>query len=357
MAAPVRGRVAWADVAKGVCILLVVLWHVIMKHYLQIDWRARTPIPGAWGTFSAQLLPLRMPLFFAVSGFFAVNAVQRPWRVVARTRVAKFFYLYALWLCIHTAVLALVPDFHTERATDPRDFLAQLTITPSNLWYLYALALYFVIAKLARRVPATLTLAAAFALSAITAAGFLDVPGNRGPVYQNLVFFLAGLYGKPLMERLANQASWPRMFLIGGPYAVLLVVIDAFDAKTWLGLWPLASGIAIVFGVTAAGLLTRSRTLTKGLTHIGSRTLPIYVMHMPLLALSHAALIGPLSSADAHVQFLVAVGEPIVLTALLVTICLVLRRFLPGPLFDLPRRPAPVNAPRHRAEVSVRIGR
>jgi hypothetical protein len=50
-------RVAWADVAKGVCILLVVLWHVIMKHYLQIQWRVAGPIPGAWGAFSEQLLP------------------------------------------------------------------------------------------------------------------------------------------------------------------------------------------------------------------------------------------------------------------------------------------------------------
>ncbi|MEV6414706.1 acyltransferase family protein [Kribbella sp. NPDC051718] len=308
-----QSRVAWADVAKGVCILLVVLWHVIMKHYLQIDWRSAGPIPAAWGSFSEQLLPLRMPLFFAISGFFAVNAVQRPWRVVARTRVAKFFYLYALWLCIHTAVLALVPDFHTERATGPRDLLAQLTIAPTNLWYLSALALYFVFAKLVRRVPTALVLAAAFVLSAITASGFLDVPGNRGPVYQNLVFFLAGLYGKPLMERLADRASWPRLAMIGVPYAVLLVVIAAFDAKTWLGLWPLASGIAIV-----------------------------------------AALIRPLSAADPHIQFLVAVGEPIVL---LVTVCLALRRFLPVLLFDLPTRAVPATAPRHRAQVSARTGR
>jgi uncharacterized membrane protein YcfT len=335
-AVPVRGRVAWADVAKGVCILLVVLWHVIMKHYLQIDWRARTPIPGAWGTFSAQLLPLRMPLFFAVSGFFAVNAVQRPWRVIGRTRVAKFLYLYAIWFCIHTVILAFVPDFKTERATGVVDFINRLTITPSNLWYLYALAFYFVFAKLVQRLPVALVLAVTFVISAIVATGVLHLPDNRGPVFQNLVFFLAGLYGKPIIERLAANASWTRVFLIGAPYGVFLVVIAAFHAKTWFGLWPVASGLAIVFGVTAAGLITRWGALTDGLTYIGSRTLPIYVMHMPLLALFHAALIGPLSSADRRIQLVVALVEPIVLTALLVTICLFIRRFLPDALFDLP---------------------
>src|SRR5690349_20157208 len=82
---PAPQRTQWADVAKGVCILLVVLWHVIMKHYLEIDWRLRLPSPGAWGTFGEQLLPLRMPVFFTISDMFAVAAVNRPWRVIGRS--------------------------------------------------------------------------------------------------------------------------------------------------------------------------------------------------------------------------------------------------------------------------------
>ncbi|MFC0625083.1 acyltransferase family protein [Kribbella deserti] len=331
-------RVAWADVAKGVCILLVVLWHVIMKHYLQIDWRISSPVPGAWGKLSELLLPLRMPLFFTISGLFAVNAVRRSWPDLLRTRVAKFGYLYALWLVIHTIVLAAVPDFGTERAGNVLEFLAQLTITPPNLWYLYALALYFLIAKLVRGIPPALILAAAFGLSAIAAAGLLEVPGNRGGVYQNLVFFLGGLYGKALIERLAANASWTRLALVGVPYAVLLGVIEAYDAKTWFGIWPLASVVAVGLGVTAAGLITRSAVLTDGLANLGRRTLPIYVLHMPLLALTHALLIGPLSAASPGVQGVVALFEPVVLTAYLVWLCLNLRRFLPDVLFDLPRR-------------------
>ena len=97
-----------------------------------------------------------MPLFFTISGMFAIGAVNRPWRVLGRSKVARFLYLYAVWLLIHTVLLALVPDFDTARADGPLDLLAQLTITPSNLWYLYALALYFAIAKAARRLPAAL---------------------------------------------------------------------------------------------------------------------------------------------------------------------------------------------------------
>ncbi|MEV8376029.1 acyltransferase [Kribbella sp. NPDC056861] len=336
MLTPERGRIAWADVAKGICILLVVLWHVLMKHYLQIDWHIGGRARGLWGTLGEQLLPLRMPLFFAVSGFFAVRAVQRPWPVLLRTKVAKFYYLYALWLVVHTVVLSFVPDFGTERANSPLKFLAQLTITPSNLWYLAALALYFVIAKAADRVPTAIVLGLAFLLSATASAGLLDVPGNRAGVYQNLVFFLVGLHGKRLIEDLAARASWRRLLLMGIPYAVLLAVIHVFDAKTWFGLWPVVSGVAIVLGVTAAGLVTRWHRLSDALASVGRRTLPIYVLHMPLLALTHAVLIGPLSSASPTAQWIVAIAEPVVLTAFVVTLCLLLYRFLPKALFDLP---------------------
>jgi hypothetical protein len=42
-----------------------------------------------------------------------------------------------------------VPAFDTHHATDLVGFVTQLTITPSDLWYLYALAPYFAIAKAA----------------------------------------------------------------------------------------------------------------------------------------------------------------------------------------------------------------
>lgn len=333
------GRVAWADTAKGACIVLVVLWHVIMKHYLQIDWRISSPIPGAWGTLSEQLLPLRMPLFFTISGLFAAGTVSRPWRVLGRSRVAKFCYLYAVWLAIHTVVLSLVPDFKTDRAGSAVEFIEQLTITPSNLWYLLALAAYFMVAKAVRSVPATLVLGAVFTLSAAASAGMLDVPGNRGGVYQNLLFFLAGLYGKAIIERLAATATWLRLAVVGVPYGCVLVLIDRFDAKTWFGLWPMTCAVAVVLGVTAAGLTVRWTALSKLASGIGRRTLPIYVLHMPLLALVHAALIGPLSGAGSTPQLMIALVEPLLLTAALTWLCLLLHRCLPAAfLFDLPAR-------------------
>ena len=338
-----RDRTVWADVAKGMCILLVVLWHVVTKHYLRIDWHVSPPVPGAWGVLTEQLLPLRMPLFFTISGMFAIGAVRRPWRVLGRSKVARFLYLYTVWLLIHTVLLALVPDFDTARATGPLDLLAQLTITPSNLWYLYALALYFAVAKAARRLPAALVLGAALALSAAASAGLLEIPGNRGGLYQNLVFFLAGLYFRPLVERLAATASRLRLAALGVSYAAVLLAMTATGARTWPGVWPPVCVLATILGVTAAAQISRWAPLGNALARLGRNTLPVYIIHMPLLALLHQALLPALSTGmDGRLRLPLTVAEPLLVSALLVWLCLTLHQGLLRSgatwLFDLPER-------------------
>ena len=335
-----RPRAAWADVAKGVCILLVVMWHVIMKHYLQIKWHIPVPLPGAWGTFGNQLLPLRMPVFFTISGMFAANAALRPWSVVRRSRIAKFYYLYVIWFTVHTLVLSIVPNFDTLSARNFLDVLEQLTITPTNLWYLIALAWYFIFAKLTLRLPVAVVLGAAFLLSAIASAGWLASPGNRGQLYQNLLFFLIGLRLKPWVERLAEKATG-RMLLVGSVgYLGIMAVIQVLGAKQWFGVWPIASGLAVIIGVAAAAQLQRWRRPATLLANLGQRTLPIYVMHMPLLALLHLVLLRPFNALGTPLQLILAAILPIALTALLVWLCLTLhgglQRIGASWLFDLP---------------------
>ncbi|MCO1594639.1 acyltransferase [Micromonospora sp. RHAY321] len=348
-AVPTSGRphrAEWADAAKGVCIILVVLWHVVVKDYLQIDWHIGVPVPGLWGTVGEQFLPLRMPLFFTISGVFAANAVQRPWRVVARSRIAGFLYLYAVWLLIHTAVLAAAPDFPTDRATSALGLLEQLTITPSNLWYLYALALYFTVAKVLRRAPRVLVLVPAAALSAVAAAGLLDTPGNRAGLYQNLIFFLAGLYLRPQIEWWAATATRRRLVLTSGAYVLALAAMAALGAQRWFGVWPAVSVVAVAFGVTAAAQLGRWPAASGRLATLGRITLPIYVIHMPVLALLHR-LLGPVCGLDQVGRGLLVLGYPVLLTGLVIGVSLAIHRGLLAAharwLFALPgdRRTAP----------------
>jgi len=236
-----------------------------------------------------------------------------------------------------------VPDFDTARADSPLDLLEQLTITPTNLWYFMALALYFAVAKAVRQVPTALVLVPAFLLSAVAAADLIATPGNRGGLLQNLVFFLAGLRFRPMVERLASTANWKRVALFGGVYGAALAVMTVLGANDWFGVWPLVSVAAAAFGIVlAAKVATRWERLGTAVASIGRRTLPIYVLHMPVLALLHAATVDALSAGGQGVQLAFAVAEPVLMTALVVAVCLALHRGFQVVrftwLFDLPAR-------------------
>ncbi|GAB1817768.1 acyltransferase family protein [Herbidospora sp. RD11066] len=328
-----RQRAVWADVAKGVCILLVVLWHTVNKSYLTIEWTSAGPFPALWGIFGDALMTLRMPLFFAISGMFALSAYRKPWGQVIRSRVAKFLYLYLAWMLIHTAVLWFTPDFDTLSAGSAGEFAEQFFVTPPNLWYLYALALYFAAAKLLKRVPVPILLGAAALLAVVTAAGVLDTPGNRGSLLQNFVFFLLGLHLRPRAERLAETTTWRRTGLIALVYGTALAAMLLLSAQRIPTVWTLVSLLALVFGLSAAPLLGRIALIGDGLAWLGRRTLPIYVIHMPLLALLHTGVSGLLGEAP----LIVAALYPALVTAALVAACLLIDRVLPAWLSDLPQ--------------------
>jgi uncharacterized membrane protein YcfT len=339
-AATPHPRSLWPDVAKGMCILLVVLWHVVTKHYQQVDWDVSVPVSAAWGTLGEQLLPLRMPLFFTISGMFALGALGRSWPQLVRTRIGAFAALYAVWVVIHTAVMWFTPDFDTARARGAGALVVQLTVTPTNLWYLYALAVYFFVARLTRRVPTGWLLGAAFVLSAVAAAHLLPVPSNRGQVYQNLFFFLAGLRLRHVVERHARTTTCTRLAIAAGAYVAASAAMTALGAERWVGLWPVVSILAVGFGVSLAASTARLRRTSALLGALGRRTLPVYVVHLPLLALVDRLLDGPLDMLEPH-GLALALVEPLLLTALLVALSLALHRVLVrlglGRLFTVPR--------------------
>ena len=82
------GRLLWVDVAKGACILLVVLHHAVVKDLAIQAPLPLQPVAEAWAWVTMALKPVRMPLFFVLSGLVASSAVRRPWASGAVRRVA-----------------------------------------------------------------------------------------------------------------------------------------------------------------------------------------------------------------------------------------------------------------------------
>src|SRR5687768_5451902 len=139
-------RIPWVDYAKGICIILVVMMHStlgvgeamggtgFMHHVVQF---AR---------------PFRMPDFFLISGLFLSLVIDRPWRLYLDRKVVHFAYFYVLWLLI--AVAFKWPGLIAEQGIGAGigQFFLAFVEPFGTLWFIYLLPIFFVTAKLAKRV-------------------------------------------------------------------------------------------------------------------------------------------------------------------------------------------------------------
>jgi uncharacterized membrane protein YcfT len=265
-------RLAWADRAKGIAILLVVLHHVI-------QFSADQQWASADATYvNSMLQTFRMPLFFAMSGLFFGKAVTKSWRWLLLNRVLPFAYLYVLWAVVWHACFEVMP---VKRDGLGLDYLtAHLSDPGVGPWYLYALALYFIVAKALSPLPPWGQLAIVVAIS-VPVATRLIVPPVWAWEYIGMygAAFFAGMHGKHLLTRLADRTTLTTFALAAGVWGVGTAAMYSLAPPVGRYLFiPLcAAGIAL--GVTLAALWSRASLLGW----LGGRTLPIYLLHQPLI--------------------------------------------------------------------------
>ncbi len=273
-------RLRWPDVAKGASILLVVLHHVVLKHYVDLVEPAFEPVEDAWRGLTYALKPIRMPLFFAVSGFFAASAVTRPWSALRR-RVTSSYYLYVVWLSVFIVIYSLERDIPANRVQGVADFIGELFWAASSLWFLYALAVYVVIARALRALPPQLVVGAA-AVLAMSVSWLGIEENNRYSVLAHLVYFLAGAYYPHLMRQVAAvRATVPVVVALLATYGLAVTAVFVSELPRSLTSFG-ASVIGVTLGIVLA-VMVAGTALGAGLAWIGRRTLRIYVLHLAVL--------------------------------------------------------------------------
>jgi uncharacterized membrane protein YcfT len=338
VAAPSTPRLEWADAAKGVCIALVVLHHLVTKSYDQL--MPEGLVGSVWLATTEWLTPLRMPLFFVISGMFAASAVHRPWRAVARRRIATPYYLYVVWLLIHAVVFSFATALPMNRTQSLSELVGDLAVASTQLWYLYALAVYFVLAKLLSTLDRRWVLGCAAAVSAITSLLPVEA-ANRESVLQHFVYFLAGVLLPGLVRGIAEVRSRHLT------PALTAGVVVAATGSAALGLPESAATLLVsLAGVPLAIRLMAAATTRQWfavpVAELGRRTLPVYVMHVPLLSLLHHVVVPLWDEPTTATGAAAAAIYPIVATAAVIGACLLLHSVLVrgglGLLFTLPAR-------------------
>lgn len=267
------GRVQWADAARGLAIALVVLHHAAKRSVTagSADW---------WLGLTDMLATMRMPLFFAVAGVFAATWVsdQRTWPQLLRAKVLLFAWVYALWVVVRYLWFLTVPqaDGNSMALSD----LALRVVYPSGGWFIFALALMFVLARSVRSVPSPVVLVAASAVSVVFLAGWVRFENSAWDgLGMYTVFFLLGIALRDhLLERVGRVPLWAAALV---PVAWVALYLGCAEAglvtAPVVGLVLRLAGIAA--GVGLALLLQR----WSGLRALGHHTLPVYLAHQLLV--------------------------------------------------------------------------
>ncbi|KAB1076084.1 acyltransferase family protein [Methylobacterium planeticum] len=303
-------RLAWVDVAKGICILLVVMMHATLGTGEAMGGE------GFLHGVVAFAKPFRIPDFFLLSGLFVGRVIDRDWRLFADRRVVHFAYFYGLWVVLQSlAKYGQIVD-----GAGPSAFLAHLAhalVEPySTLWFIYLLAVFSVVTKLLRRLPASVLLAGAALLQIVpveTSSYLLEEFCARyvyfvgGYLLAPRIFALAGVVRRRPAAALAGLAAWA---LVEGWLAFTPSGLSGFPTLASL------PGISLVLGgagalaiVGVAALLTRvGGPVTAALRLCGTRSIVIYLAFFLPMAATRTLLVKTGAVPDIGVASLIVMA-------------------------------------------------
>lgn len=314
----------WVDLAKGICIIFVVMMHATLG-IGEITGRE-----GFMHTVVAFARPFRMPDFFLISGLFLSRVIDRDWRTYSDKRIVHFVYFYLLWMVIQSAFK--YGQVSNGSVLGFLEHLAWGLIEPySTLWFIYILAIFSVVTKLLRGLPP---------IYALAGAALLEI----APIHTNwflfdefcsrYVYFLGGYLFAPLIFQLAEWVKRNKAIalsglilwgVINGVLALTPVsdVIPSLEMPYKIAELPFVSLLLGVLGamaiVTSASLLSEVK-LSRLLVYCGSHSIAIYLAFFLPMAASRTLLIKSGLIEDtgimALIVLIVAIVAPLILERL-----------------------------------------
>ena len=319
-------REQWIDAVKGLTIILVVFHHVFQG--------VQTSLGFSDLTLEIYSLtnPIRMPLFFLVAGFFAKKSIEGKLSKFIETKVAHFIYLYVLWSVISITIRSALSSFTNNNVqyTDILNIFWEPTFT---IWFLYALLIAFVVARITRALPPIIQI-----IGALTLAILVDnIPDGSNILLKTIKlypFFIIGVYCSYLIRKgIENKSAL--IFFAG---TTLYIVGTALLFKYEIELKSFIYYIIAAFGVSslmaAVRLLGNIKFIFNALQYSGERSIYIYLMHF-LPAAGSRVILEKIGFTEPMIITLV--GALISVLSCL-AVCEVLRRFeVTNILFQLPR--------------------
>lgn len=279
-----KSRIDWVDYAKGICIILVVMMHSTLgveKAAGEISW-----LNG----FIEWARPFRMPDFFMISGLFLASRIDKPWRSYLDTKVLHFAYFYVLWMTIQTFTRSWGVLQSEGISSFLKLYLEGFYEPYGTLWFIYLLAIFFVVTKLLHKVPALLIFAAAALLEmALIETGYMVIDEFAS----RYVYFFAGFWLAKHILDFATAVSSRQLAVI---FAGLVIWGFANHAMIQAGLSYLP-GISLAMGfvgaaaVVSAGVLLAKTNLARAIRYCGENSIIIYLAFSLFMAPTRVLLL------------------------------------------------------------------
>ncbi|MEX0345693.1 MAG: acyltransferase family protein [Rhizobiaceae bacterium] len=323
-------RSEWVDIAKGICIIFVVMVHST----LGVEIAAGSE--GWMHQVVAFARPFRMPDFFMISGLFLALVIDRPWRLYLDRKVVHFFYFYILWLSIQFAFKA--PGMAMESgAMHAISAYFWAFIQPfGTLWFIYILPVMFIVTRWLKPVPVPILFAGAALLEIL--------PIHTGWVTfdefcSRYVYFFAGYAFAPHIFAVARWLKErPAIALITlvlwAPVNGLLVFADtpetlkfliqdhngAAGATGGLAELPLISialGFAGAMAIVSVASLVSGKMWSRWLDWLGRHSIVVYLAFFLPMATTRIVLVKSGLIADVGTMSLLTliagVSGPVIL--------------------------------------------
>lgn len=276
MTRPATPRIDWVDAGRGLAIALVVLFH-------STNWLGEAGFHVAgWTFFDETIASIRLPLFFTMSGLFAVKWMRASWRDLWRSKISLFVWVFAVWSIIATFSFMLGLNLQGAEG----NYLAQLKdllwapILPRfELWFIWALALFFIVAKLVHRLPLVLQLSASGLLSVLALSDMLT--GNAGWVgsAKYFFFFLCGILLRDRIIRWSTDAGAPTLIAGFAIWITLALGGSVLGLAAFPGYYFVCCVAGVFGGIAVSQVLAR----VPGPRYLGTRTLPVYLTHTTVI--------------------------------------------------------------------------
>jgi len=276
-------RIDWVDYAKGICIVMVVMMHSVLGVELAAG---QTGFMHALVAFAK---PFRMPDFFLISGLFLAIVIDRDWRTYLDRKVVHFAYFYVLWVTIQFGFKA--PSFAAETgwAHVGLMYLESFIEPFGTLWFIYLLPVFFVVTKVARKMPPLLVWTAAALLEmAHISTGWTVIDEFAA----RFVYFHSGYWFAAYVFALSDRArAWPALALAA---LALWALVNGGLVMSGTSEWPLISlmlGLAGACAIVSTGTLLARTHWLNFLRFCGEHSIVIYLAFFLPMATTRTLLL------------------------------------------------------------------